>query len=184
MLTPNERTSAVQAVRIRDIGYASTLFIGDLRYFAPISIVFAVQREISRYAGSEGDLSKYPIFSGPIPQLLPDEEVQMRIVNANPVIQTGSVRVTSISNSSLVQFGQLRGIRAESRVKNIREKLTGLLPKSALKISKKRTSEQTESSSIESCEANWPVFYADSLPIPEALKAEDFSVKDNPSFPD
>jgi len=126
---PNERTSTVQSVKVNDIGYASSLFVGDLRYFAPVSLVFAVQREISRFSGSEGDLSKFSTFWRPIPELLPDEDVQMRVVNVDPVIRAGTVRVTSISSSSLVQFGELRGICAESRVKNIREILTGLPPK-------------------------------------------------------
>ncbi|SDC77312.1 spore germination protein PE [Paenibacillus sp. UNCCL117] len=123
------RTSKVQAMKVYSIGYASALFIGDLQQFAPLTEALAIQREISRFRGDEGDLSAYPIFSVPIPQLQPIRVTRLSVNNVNPEICVSQVRILAVSTSSSFQVGSLGRMDAQSRIKNIREKLTGLVPK-------------------------------------------------------
>ncbi|WP_281887987.1 spore germination protein GerPE [Paenibacillus sp. YYML68] len=120
------RTSRVQNLHVNEVGFSSTLFVGDLVRFDPRSSALAVQREIPRYDGREGELSQYPIFSVDIPELLPAEQVELVIQHRDSSIMCSTVKVDSISTASMVQIGRLGSARAVSRVKNIREKLTGL----------------------------------------------------------
>ncbi|WP_159887690.1 spore germination protein GerPE [Paenibacillus puerhi] len=129
MIVDRLRTSKVDAIKVNSIGYASALFIGDLQEFLPELYALAVQREISRFSGSEGDLSAYPIFSAPIPHLQPDGNPLMSVTNTIPEIHVGTVRILAISSSSSFHVGYLRYTNAQSRVKNIRERLTALAPK-------------------------------------------------------
>ncbi|MFB0845641.1 spore germination protein GerPE [Paenibacillus oleatilyticus] len=123
------RTSVVRSLKVNDVGYGSAIFVGDLVDFSPVTYVFAVQREIPVFYGDEGHLSAYPIYSAPLPKARQEPAVQMDVTNTSPVICAGDVRVIAISAASMVQFGSVRSIRAESRVKNIRQLLRGLPPK-------------------------------------------------------
>ncbi|KPV61013.1 spore gernimation protein [Paenibacillus sp. A3] len=123
------RTSVVRSLKVNDTGYASAVFIGDLVDFSPVTYVFAVQREIPVFYGDEGHLSAYPIYSAPLPIGRQEPAVQMDVTNSCPFICAGDVRVEAISAASMVQFGSVRSIRADTRVKNIRQLLRGLPPK-------------------------------------------------------
>ncbi|MCP1309241.1 spore germination protein GerPE [Paenibacillus tyrfis] len=123
------RTSVVRSLKVNDTGYGSAIFVGDLVDFSPVSYVFAVQREIPIFDGDEGTLSAYPIYSAPLPIGRHEPAVQMDVTNTCPLICAGDVRVIAISTASMVQFGSVRSIRAETRVKNIRQLLRGLPPK-------------------------------------------------------
>ncbi|WP_317617284.1 spore germination protein GerPE [Paenibacillus elgii] len=129
MMACAPRTSVVRSLKVNDTGYASTVFIGDLIDFSPVTNVFAVQREIPVFYGDEGHLSAYPIYSSPLPRARLEPAVQMDVTNTSPVICAGNVRVIAISAASMVQFGSVRSIRSEARVKNIRQLLRGLPPK-------------------------------------------------------
>ncbi|KEQ27300.1 spore germination protein GerPE [Paenibacillus tyrfis] len=123
------RTSVVRSLKVNDTGYASTVFIGDLIDFSPVTYVFAVQREIPVFYGDEGHLSAYSLYSAPLPIGRQEPAVQMDVTNTSPVISVRDVRVVAISAASMVQFGSVRLIRADARVKNIRQLLRGLPPK-------------------------------------------------------
>ncbi|WP_281943058.1 spore germination protein GerPE [Paenibacillus tyrfis] len=123
------RTSVVRSLKVNDTGYASAVFIGDLVDFSPVTYVFAVQREVPVFYGDEGHLSAYPIYSAPLPIGRQEPAVQMVVTNTCPFICAGDVRVIAISSASMVQFGSVRSIRADTRVKNIRQLLRGLPPK-------------------------------------------------------
>jgi spore germination protein PE len=129
MPADRERTSHVQFMKLYSIGYASALFIGDLYEFKPATLVLAIQREISRFSGSEGELEAYPLFSVPIPQLQPLFQTRLEIVNTIPEIRVGTIRILAVSTSSSLHVGRLHHTVAQSRVKNIREKLTAPLIK-------------------------------------------------------
>lgn len=123
------RTSIVNHIMIYNIGYASALNVGDLGDFSPVTLALAVQREIPVYYGKEGNLEAYPLFSIPIPVLKQEREVRMNTYHASPVIRVNDVEVLAVSTSSLVQIGSITSIRAESRIKHIRQLLRGLPPK-------------------------------------------------------
>ncbi len=123
------RTSVVRSLKVHDVGYGSAIFVGDLVDFSPVSYVFAVQREIPVFYGNEGNLSAYPIYSVPLPMARQEPAVQMEVTNTRPVICAGDVRIIAVSTASMVQFGSVRSIRADTRVKNIRQLLRGLPPK-------------------------------------------------------
>ncbi|WP_426447439.1 spore germination protein GerPE [Paenibacillus sp. S-38] len=115
------RTSVVGSIRVIDIGYASTLLVGDLVDFAPVSLALAVQREIPRFYGNEGKFENFPLFVVPIPLPSADQPVRMTVRQSCPRIQVDRVRVTAVSSSSMLQAGTLGSARAESRVKHIRQ---------------------------------------------------------------
>ncbi|MDO3678072.1 spore germination protein GerPE [Paenibacillus ehimensis] len=123
------RTSVVRSLKVNDTGYGSAIFVGDLVDFSPVSYVYAVQREIPVFYGDEGNLSAYPIYSASLPKARQEPAVQMDVTNTCPFICAGDVRVEAISTASMVQFGSVRTIRADTRVKNIRQLLRGLPPK-------------------------------------------------------
>ncbi|MCM3267413.1 spore germination protein GerPE [Paenibacillus elgii] len=123
------RTSVVRSLKVNIVGFGSAVFVGDLVDFSPVNYVFAVQREIPVFYGDEGQLSAYPIYSSPLPRTRLEPAVQMDVTNTNPVICAGDVHVIAISSASMVQLGSVRTIRAEARVKNIRQLLRGLPPK-------------------------------------------------------
>lgn len=116
-----DRTSIVNRLKINDVSLASTLQIGDLVEFKAHSKALAVQREESIYLGNEGNFEAYELFSKPIPQPKVYEDVQMEILNRDPYIKVGNVRVTAAASSSLIQVGSIQRIDAESRIKHIRQ---------------------------------------------------------------
>lgn len=115
------RTSVVHRLKINDISTASTLQVGDLVDYKSYSKALAVQREESIYLGNEGNFGAYELFSKPIPQPKVYEDVQMEIINRNPYIQVGNVRVIAAAASSLIQIGSTQRIEAEARTKHIRQ---------------------------------------------------------------
>ncbi|MGF7031872.1 spore germination protein PE [Paenibacillus mucilaginosus] len=117
------RTSVVGSIRVIDIGYASTLLIGDLVDFAPVSLALAVQREIPRYYGNEGKFEDFPLFVMPIPLTSEEQPVNLTARQTCARIEVDRVRITAVSSSSMVQVGSNRSVRAESRVKHIRQLL-------------------------------------------------------------
>ncbi|MEK8129798.1 spore germination protein GerPE [Paenibacillus filicis] len=129
MTADRERTSRVQYMKVYSVGYASALFIGDLYEFIPEALVLAIQREISRFSGSEGELEAYPLFSVPLPQPLPFPLTRLEVVNTIPEIRVGTIRVLAVSTSCSLHVGRLHHTKAQSRVKNIREKQTASIIK-------------------------------------------------------
>lgn len=115
------RTSIVDRVKINDISLSSTLQVGELVNFKAYSQVLAIQREESIYLGNEGNFGAYDLFSKPIPLPLVYEDVCMEIVNRNPSIKVGNVRVIGAAASSLIQIGSNQRMDMESRIKHIRQ---------------------------------------------------------------
>lgn len=123
------RTSVVNRVMIYNIGYGSFLNVGDVGDFSPVTLALAVQREIPVFYGNEGNLGSYPLFSTPIPLPKGESAVCMKVTHAVPFIRVDDVEVLAVSTASIVQMGSIKSIRAESRIKNIRQLLRGLPPK-------------------------------------------------------
>lgn len=119
------RTSMVGRIKVNQIQFNSTVFIGDLVDFSPVTRAIAVMREIPRFLGNEGRFSEYMIFTRPIPPPVVHETLQVGTVNADPVIRVGQVKVLALSTASLLQVGSVRAVRAETRVKHIRQLLRG-----------------------------------------------------------
>lgn len=115
------RTSIVNQLKITVVSLASTLQIGDLVEFKSHSKALAVQREESIYLGNEGNFEAFELFSKPIPLPKVYEDVQMEILNRDPYIKVGNVRVIAVASSSLIQVGSNQRIDTESRIKHIRQ---------------------------------------------------------------
>lgn len=120
-----KRISIVADIKISGITSASLLHIGDSCYIRPRNRVFAVQRQIATFWSNEGDFDSFRIFSQPIPLPTIIPQVHKCVDNWGSVIQVGRVRILGISSSSVMQVGSNRMIDAESRVKNIRQFITG-----------------------------------------------------------
>ncbi|HUC92749.1 MAG TPA: spore germination protein GerPE [Paenibacillus sp.] len=117
-----KRLSLVGTVNIRSVTNSSLFQAGDNVVVAPYSRVFAVQREIPSYIGNEGNFN-YPVFTAPIPMPIVDEQVQVSVRHAKPLIQVGCLDIVGVSTSSVVQIGSNRVIQAENRTKHIRQLL-------------------------------------------------------------
>ena len=122
------RVSVVDVSKVHAVVEASAVFIGDMKQFQPTANIFAVQREIPTYYGNEGDLSPYLVFRSPIPIPSENNTVPAAITNDNGYIRVGAIQVLSVSTSSLYQVGSTDYIQCESRLKHIRQLLTGTRP--------------------------------------------------------
>lgn len=122
------RISVVDQTKVNAVVFSSTFFVGDMKQFIPKTYALAVQREIPIYNGNEGDFTPYLTFSSPIPVPSQQNTVPVEAINENPFIHVGAIQVLSVSTSSLYQIGSTDYIDAESRIKHIRQLLSGLRP--------------------------------------------------------
>ncbi|MFZ3589141.1 spore germination protein GerPE [Bacillus sp. DJP31] len=119
----NHRTSVVSTTFINSISFSSVFEIGDTRKINATSQAIAVQREYPLFVENEADFSLYRIFSEIIPSPIIDEVVNTTFIHENPVIKVNSLKITGISNASVVQIGSTHCVKAEARVKHIRQLL-------------------------------------------------------------
>lgn len=122
------RLSTVDYIFVNSIGFSSILEIGDSKKITPVSTALAIQRELPLFFTNEGSFSKYPIFKRKLPKIPFTENINMAICNQKPIIKVGSVKVTGVSASAVMQIGSTELIDAEARVKHIRMLLTELHP--------------------------------------------------------
>lgn len=115
------RISIVQNIHINDVVLSSTILIGDIVDVNLRNKALAVQRQISSYNSKEGNFNEYPLFTKPIPQPYVHEQVAFNVVNRSPYIKVGNVDVIAVSSSALLQVGSNQSIKAESRIKHIRQ---------------------------------------------------------------
>jgi spore germination protein PE len=119
------RLSIVNKAYVNSIGISSLFQIGDSVDIVPRTNVYAVQREAEIFLENEGDLKQYSFYSELLPKPLITEKIQTSFHHENPTIKVGAVKVISISSSAVVQFGSTNTISAETRVKHIRQLLSG-----------------------------------------------------------
>lgn len=119
------RMTNVQAAYINSVGLSSVFQIGDSCTITPTVKALAVQREAEIFFAREGNLNEYPIFSESIPQPTFTEVFQGATHNECPSIQVKGVHIAAISSSAVTHFGSTDEIRAEARVKHIRQLLQG-----------------------------------------------------------
>ncbi|TVY09535.1 spore germination protein GerPE [Paenibacillus cremeus] len=122
------RISVIDQVKVEDVTICSTLFVGDMKSFTPETRALAVQREIPTYNGNEGNLSQFSLFQAVLPRPSNQNPVHADIVNENPYIRVGAVKVLSVSTCSLYQMGSNVYIDCEARIKHIRQLLHGERP--------------------------------------------------------
>ncbi|QFT88312.1 putative spore germination protein GerPE [Bacillus sp. THAF10] len=117
------RTSKVNDINLQSLSFSSYFHIGDTCYIYAKSRAFAVKREYPKFFGNEGNFSEYPIYSiqNPIPAL--SNEVNMHVINEQPLINVNHIEIKGVSSSSLLQIGTSKTICAEARVKNVRQLL-------------------------------------------------------------
>lgn len=115
------RTSRVGGIKVRAMLFSATMRVGDCLTISPDSKVLAIQREVPRFHGNEGDLRKYPVFQQPFPRLKHEEPDFMSVDSMNPFIDVGYVEISGISSSGVLQIGNSRDVNITSRVKHVRE---------------------------------------------------------------
>jgi spore germination protein PE len=119
-----KRISRVGQIKVTSTQFSSIVHIGDSCRVQPVSWILAVQKEVPRYWGNEGDFSKYGIYTQEIPKSQRKEELEMTTVNANPYIDVNTIYIIGISTAAVLQVGSTRDIETDSRVKHIRKLLT------------------------------------------------------------
>ncbi|WP_026905696.1 spore germination protein GerPE [Paucisalibacillus globulus] len=106
---------------INSIVDSSIFNIGDTVHFNPIFKGIAVQRETNVWNDAyDTDFEDYSIFTRQANWIDTEIPVHMYNFHHNGTIQVGTVSITGVSQSSTVQFGGLKNINAESRLKHIR----------------------------------------------------------------
>ena len=118
-----ERISVVNNVKIITILYSSIFMVGDAGIIEPRSRVIAVQRRRPEFSDEEAMFSQFSFFSRPLPAFLPAEHIDMEIINENPRIEVGNVKVIGMSVAGVFQIGSNSIIHAKSRIKHIRHYL-------------------------------------------------------------
>jgi spore germination protein PE len=117
------RTSIVPNIYINSLAFSAVFEIGDADTIQANSRAIAVQRQFPLFLKDEADFSSYPIFSEPIPSPDLDESVSSTFIHENPVIKVQSLYLVGASNSSVIQVGSSKNVKAEARVKHIRQLL-------------------------------------------------------------
>ncbi len=117
------RTSVVPHIFINSITFSSVIEIGDAHKIDANAIAIAVQREYPLFVENEADFSLYRIFTEIIPSPVIDEFVQSTFIHENPIIKVDSLSVTGSSNASVIQIGSTHCVKAEARIKHIRQLL-------------------------------------------------------------
>ena len=106
---------------INSVVDSSIFNIGDTVHFNPKFKGIAVQRETNVWNDVyDTDFEDYSIFTRKAKWI--ENEIPVNTVNFHhdESIQIGNVSITGVSQSSTVQFGGLKNINAESRLKHIR----------------------------------------------------------------
>jgi len=116
-----QRTSVVNAVKVTSASFASTIQLGDSAIINGSSRAIAVQREAEVFFGEEGNFSKYPIFSEPIPLLPINEAFSISTHNVLPVIKVNTISILAMSSSAILHVGNSDNVSLEARVKHIRQ---------------------------------------------------------------
>jgi spore germination protein PE len=116
-----KRTSVVNAIKVNSASFASTIQLGDSRMVNGFSRALAVQREADVFFGKEGNFSKYPIFSEPIPLLPITDELTLSTHNTLPVIKVNTISILAMSSSAILHVGNSENVSMEARVKHIRQ---------------------------------------------------------------
>ena len=115
------RVSNVGSVTVTSISFSSILEIGDSKQITPFSQALAVKREYPLFFSNEGNFGEFSVFTRPIANVPITETLNMAVFNENPRIDVDHVRVLGIASSSVVQIGNTDIIKAESRIKHIRQ---------------------------------------------------------------
>lgn len=123
------RRSVVSTVDVYSAQLSSIVLFGDAAGLNTQSRVFAVQREVTDFLGNEGDdLSRFKIYSQPVPEPEVDKSVSFRSVNESPDIRVGDVKIYGMSVSAVFQVGSNPLVETDNRTKHIRQLLKGKRP--------------------------------------------------------
>ncbi|XID94098.1 spore germination protein GerPE [Paenibacillaceae bacterium WGS1546] len=114
------RTSIVGWIYVNSIGSSGTMQLGDGGKTDLKSKALAVQRAIPNNFDDEFRFASYPLFYKPALRLLPSQAVVMNSASSWPTINIGSIYALGVSDSALLRAGCGGPVRAESRIKHIR----------------------------------------------------------------
>ncbi|MDM5328344.1 spore germination protein GerPE [Neobacillus sp. CF12] len=116
-----QRSSVVNAIKVTSASFSSTIQLGDSHIINGFSRALAVQREADVFYGNEGNFSKFPIFSEPIPLLPITEKMSLSTHNTLPVIKVNTISILAMSSSAILHVGNSENVSMEARIKHIRQ---------------------------------------------------------------
>lgn len=115
------RTSVVDNIHVSILSRGASFDIGEIQYYYSVDNVLAYQREQELFYGQEGNFGDYAVFYS-VPDFEPiDEMIHINFEHQNPYLFVDFIRTQAISASSLLQIGNGRFIRSETRVMNVRQ---------------------------------------------------------------
>lgn len=117
------RTVRIGCFNVDSVTIGSIVQVGDSAHISPYSDIVAVQREVPRYRGNEGNLEQFPLFTQPFPIVNMNESVRLKSGPYQQTTVVHCIRIFGLSASAVVQFGNACTICAGSRTKHIRQLL-------------------------------------------------------------
>lgn len=115
-----ERYVNISRSTVNTIAFSSIFNIGDTVFCNPKFKAIAVQRETNSWNENyDLQFTEYPIFQKEANWIDVDLPIHLNTVH-HTNIHVDNVMITSISQSSSIQFGGIKKIHAESRLKHIR----------------------------------------------------------------
>jgi spore germination protein PE len=116
-----QRSSVVNTVHVSSASFASTIQLGDSKIINGYSRALAVQREAELFYTKEGNFSRYPVFSEPIPLQPITENITLATHHSTPVIKVSNISILAMSSAAILHVGNSENISLEARVKHIRQ---------------------------------------------------------------
>lgn len=119
-----KRSSFIDSLKVDSLQYSSIIQLGDSHYIRGTNLALAEQREEEIFFGQEGDLSRYRVFSEPIPLPPLTEHLWIERNNHGACgIKVGTIDIIGVAASSLVHIGNSQIVQMEARIKHIRHLL-------------------------------------------------------------
>lgn len=120
-MTVEWRLANVESLKVINMFHAAVVQVGDNGTSDLWDYAIALQRAIPDFAGDETRFASYPIFFLPIPVWPPVPSDCMSASGPGSEIRVGRVKVVTHTASSLIRIGSAGPLRAESRIKHIRQ---------------------------------------------------------------
>ncbi|RXZ78301.1 spore germination protein GerPE [Paenibacillaceae bacterium] len=125
------RIARVEKIDVVNVSLSGIVQLGDHCEFTPTLKALAVQRAISHEQAGDVYFESYAIFTRPLPELpCGNQDVHMSRCNVRPDITVGSIHILGVGSAALLQAGNGCLVRAESRIKHIRQYASSASPDS------------------------------------------------------
>jgi spore germination protein PE len=115
------RNTTLLRLFVNTVSNSGIVQLGDVNETSQRSKALAIQRAIANYEEDEFHFASYELYYLPKKTLQPCVPVNFQSCSPLPNINIGFVRAVGVSASSILRVGCGGPLRAESRIKHIRQ---------------------------------------------------------------